>query len=117
MTWNPKIFEVLREKPLVMVGPAHLRRLKAVIRYNAFIEIPPKNCYSKLKQIIKKTRQAIADLPKPSVVCVSASMPAEIIVHRLHKYHGTEATILDMGSVFDPYAGVKSRKYHQRVPV
>lgn len=112
----PRIFKVLRSKPLIIVGPPHLRRLRDVIRYNTFIEIPPKNCYSKLKQIIQKTQAALEELPKPSVVCISASMPAEIIVHQLYQSHGTEASILDMGSVFDPYVGVKSRKYHRRVP-
>jgi hypothetical protein len=107
------MFEALRKSPVVVVGPPHLRALKRVFGYNEFVEIPGRNCYRRLKLIIRNTRQAANKVSGKPVIAISASMPAEIIVHRLYETHGDRAFVIDFGSVFDPYVGVVSRKYHR----
>jgi hypothetical protein len=103
----------LRDSSVVVVGPAHLRTLDRVFGYNKFVQVPRQNCYLHLDRITKQIEEAIAAAPKPVVVSLSASMPAEILIHRLYPKHGRHAFLIDFGSVFDPYAGVASRKYHQ----
>jgi hypothetical protein len=107
------LIDALRQRSVVVVGPEHLKTLDKVFGYNGFVRVPRQNCYLQIKRIVRQTAAAIEAAPKPVVVSISASMPAELIIHRLFKDHGDHAFLIDFGSVFDPYAGVASRQYHQ----
>lgn len=109
------LIEALKQRSVVLVGPAHLGTLDKVFGYNEIVKVPRQNCYLQLDAILTATRKAINRCPKPVVVSISASMPAEIIIHRLYRTHGRHAFLIDFGSVFDPYVGVASRKYHQGI--
>lgn len=107
------LIEALKPANVIVVGPGHLRGLQRVFGYNEFVRVPQQNCYLQLTWLLRKIRKAIDRASKPVVVAISASMPAEILIHRLYEDHGSHAFLIDFGSVFDPYVGVASRKYHQ----
>jgi hypothetical protein len=111
------LIATLNSKPLVVVGPPHLQRAKAVLSWRAFVDVPPRNAYLALDDIYRNTLAALEDMPKHSIVSVSAGMPAKILVHLLHKRAGTRHTIIDVGALFDPYAGVISRSYMRGMEV
>jgi hypothetical protein len=108
------LIRALQDLPVVVVGPNHLRTLDQVFGYNEFIPVPPRNCFLQLDGIIAGIRKALKQQRDDVVaVTISASMPAELIIHELYKDYGEQAFLIDLGSVFDPYVGVRSRKYHQ----
>lgn len=108
------LLEVIDAVPLVIVGPDHLKRAQGVLHYQAFVDVPPKNCYLAMERIIADTLNAVDDLKEPGVISISASMPAEIIIDRLHRRLNGRHTLIDFGSVWDPLAGVQSRSYMRR---
>ncbi len=108
------LLEIIDAVPLVVVGPDHLKRAQGVLRYQAFVDVPPKNCYLAMERIIADTLNAVDALQAPGVISISASMPAEIIIDRLHRRLNGRHTLIDFGSVWDPLAGVRSRSYMRR---
>ncbi len=100
--------------PLIVVGPDHLKRAHADLRYRAFVGVPPRNCYLAVARIIADVLNAADALPSPGLISVSASMPAEIIIDHLHRRLNGRHTLIDFGSVWDPLAGVRSRSYMKR---
>ena len=105
--------ESLRRRNLVVVGPDHLRSVATALEAAEFVEVPRKNCYLKLPEIIRATWTAIDRVGQNPVVSVSCGMPAKILIHKLAA--AENVTALDMGSVWDVYAGVPSRKYHREM--
>ncbi len=102
----------LRKVPTVLVGPPHLHLpMKDVLGYAEHVIVPPRDCYLNVKQLATDTLGALDRLPHGSVALVSASMPAKLLIDVLYRKVGAKHTLLDCGSVWDFYAGVKSRKY------
>jgi len=115
-TFGPML-EALRSVPLVMVGPPHLSRLKKFLGYREFITVPPKNSYISRDHLLREVKAATESLPVGSVVSFSAGMPAKLLIHEMHAWAGQRLSLIDFGSVWDPYAGVKSRKYMRDMTV
>jgi hypothetical protein len=105
----------LRKKSVVMVGPAYLRVLSESLfpLYN-FIEVPSVNCYTAKKEIMEAVRKVAAE-KDGLVFAFSASMTTNVIIHQLYDELGAKHWLLDLGSLWDIYAGVKSRDvYYKR---
>lgn len=103
----------LRKKSVVMVGPAYLRMVSdRLFPFYDFIEVPAKNCYTAKNEIREAVRNVAAK--KAGLVFVfSASMTSNVLIHQLYDELGAGHWLLDMGSLWDIYAGVKSRGvYH-----
>ena len=108
-----RFINALKERPVILAGPPHLLEMK-LFDYD-YVYVPPYRCHDASNQI---EREIVARLDKakaPTVVSISASMAANGITHRLANAYGAKHTILDIGSLWDPYAGVVSRKYHPLV--
>lgn len=74
--------------------------------------IPGKDTYRHIEQI----RAALGALDFTGyVVFICASMCAPILVDDLHGKYGDTATFIDFGSTFDPFVGVKSRSFHEKI--
>lgn len=109
------LVQSLRRSRLVYVAPIHLgafvtESLGAV----AHVPVPSQNCYLQKRAI----RQVIDDVIAqycPTVVGFSCGMLANILIDDLFERHGDNLTLIDFGSVFDPYVGRISRKYMQSV--
>lgn len=101
-------------RDVVLVGPAHLGRWNG-LRHKLHVVVPDGGrAHSERDRIVDLTASACGMLEAP-FVSVSAGMSAKGIVHDLHARLGESATIVDVGSLWDPYAGVASRAYHAAV--
>lgn len=103
----------LAERGVILVGPKRLGAL-AVFPIRAHIETPLFNCHSECERVVEEAAAAIARLGTEPVVSISASMSANVIVHRLNALH-PEATLIDIGSLWEPYVGVANRRYHKKI--
>jgi len=108
-----RLIQALQERKVVIVGPDHLKRINKLVPYAQFVDVPPKNAFLARRKIVRETLAALDSIDEPAVVSVSASMPAEIILHELYAKAGQRHTLIDFGSLWDQYVGVKSRKYMQ----
>lgn len=113
-----RLFELLEAcagRPVIIVGPKHLEFFT-----NLLIETPPLNCWLKYEEICTqledklKWLDPIGDATCQAVVFLCASMMSEVIIDRFKDWN---ATFIDCGSVFDPYVGVKSRRYHHNLEI
>ncbi len=100
-----KFFHALEGRYVIVVGPPHLAGLFDCVH----IVIPQVNCWLSYEQI---KEQLAYHLKENAVVLLSASMTSEIFIYEFRYYN---CTMIDTGSVLDPSAGVKSRKYHYKL--
>lgn len=100
------LVEALRKKRVILVGPSHLVQLKA-FEFIEFIRVPNRNAYSLKTNVLHTIRTAIC-LLQPDIIAFSAGPLANILIDEL--WDGS-TTLIDFGSIWDPYVGVKSRRY------
>lgn len=100
----------LRRSDLLYVGPGHLAKLMRRAAAARYYEVPAKDCYSHVDRIVAELDTEL-ELDPPRVVGFSAGMTTNVIIDRLYPKWGSRISMIDFGSVFDVYAGVKSRKY------
>ena len=109
----PKLLEALQGRRIVMVGPSRLEGLaKYGLKKIQHVRIPERDCYLQLGRIFSQTVQKLAASSEPAVCCISAGMPAELLIDKLWHRFGDRHALLDMGSVWDPYVGHYSRSGH-----
>jgi hypothetical protein len=113
------LVESLRNTPaLVLVGPNHLRKLEGYLGFGKFVEVPLPDCYLTMGQTLAKLKKVSKKLPIGSVIAISAAMPANLMIDALARTEaGRRLILIDLGSVWDPYAGVKSRSYMKDMDV
>lgn len=103
-----------RKHRLLYVGPAHLRRFAVdVLCADAFIEVPGKDAYGQHGVITHSILETWADI-KPTVIGYSAGPLANVLIDYFNL--SEPLTQIDFGSVWDVYAGVKSRSYMRKGP-
>jgi len=99
----------LRAMKVVVVGPAHLRAVnRTLFPYDHFIEIPLKNCYTARRETEAQVREYF-NRSGPAVFAFSASIDHQCSIHRLFPLMGPSSWLIDFGSLWDVYVGVKSR--------
>jgi hypothetical protein len=100
-----------RTRPVVLVGPKHLRALPMeVLEPRLFIEVPESTAWQVAGEIADSLRWASSG----HLILLSAGMATNLIVHRVWPELRGRATMLDTGAIFDPYVGVYSRKSYRR---
>lgn len=103
----------LKTRSVIMVGPAHLSTLK-LFPIKQFVQVKSDGkAHESRGQVFKETLTAARALTEP-VVLLSAGMTAKGLVHDL-RAKLPNATLLDCGSLWEPYAGVASRSYHPMI--
>lgn len=105
-----KFINALRGRYIVLVGPMHLASFFANCVH---IVIPPVNCWNEYVNIRQQLEFHIDGINN-AVVLLAASMMSEVLISDFSYHHHT---FIDVGSVLDPYCGVKSRKYHHKLKV
>ena len=93
-----ELLNVLKEKNVVVVGPAYLRELNRFFSFR-YIEVPIKNCYLEKDRIITEMK-AISDNESDVFFLISASMGANIIID---KFDDDRNTYLNWGSTWDTF--------------
>ena len=108
------LIAALRSMDVVMIGPGHLRALQdRVFPYREFLEIPSQNCYL-AKEEIKKNVRALAGSHEMTVYAFSASMTTKVLIYELFPEIGKTNWLIDFGSLWDIYVGVKSRNVYSK---
>jgi len=107
--------EALQKRIVILVGPAHLCKLNSIFACEKFIEVPARDCFLSIDRTEKETRNILQSAPEGSVLSLSCAMSANILIDRLFPIYGKRCFMIDFGSVWDPYVGVKSRSYHHRM--
>lgn len=105
--------EALREQRLLIIGPPHVKHMAHQLPVARFLEIPPHDCYREYDRILA---EAIDRAPAPGgVITLSAGMVSEALGPALYDALHREVTVMDVGSLWDPFCGVNSRSFHERV--
>jgi hypothetical protein len=103
----PQFIKALDRRYVILVGPAHLSKF-----FNAVhIVIPEVNCWTMYEETKKQLAFHLEE-SKEAVVLFAASMMSEVLID---DFKLTNHTLIDVGSCFDPYCGVKSRRYHHKL--
>ena len=104
-----KLIKTLRGLHSVLVGPKHLKDLD-VINHDYFVECPLPNAFNKINNLVREINKLCAEAKYPiDVVLLSCGMSAAVIAARLDTVD-VDCSVLDCGSVWDPYVKVNSRK-------
>jgi hypothetical protein len=104
------LFEELKKKNIILVGPAYLKEFK---HFNFdFVEIPQVNAWTERERIIGEIK-TIIDHKKVDAVLFCAGMTSNWFVDQLHG--NFPGFILDIGSLLDPFVGKKTRNYHKKL--
>jgi len=97
----------------VLVGPPIFKKLDQRIKRNiSHIEIPSLNCYDSKATIKGSIYQCYKRGHR--TFSISASMAAKPIIHELAPLM-PEASLLDLGSLWDVFCGAPSRSYHKKM--
>ncbi|MEP7027492.1 MAG: hypothetical protein ABI960_02750 [Candidatus Eisenbacteria bacterium] len=104
----------LRRRPVAMIGPPHLRGIDHVFPYERYFEVPAVNCFLEADTITRELR-AFGAGRTGVVYAFSASMAANVMIHDLHPELGAENWLLDLGSIWDVYMGVRSRGWFRQL--
>lgn len=107
-----RLWEALANREVLFLGPNHLRGI-AWPNY-AHMYTPDRNCWDE-RDFLLRIIDVFIKGNESTVVFICAGMAANYFVDELYKRYGTKHTFIDAGSVFDPYCGVNSRKYHQQI--
>lgn len=94
---------------VILVAPKYLDSPLLPFRVDHFIEIPEKNCWAKREEITDKMRSIAS---KGSLFILCASMMANVLIYDLFDQY---FSMIDMGSVLDPYVGKHTRSYHKNL--
>lgn len=106
----------LADRTVILIGPDGLRKLPGhVLAPVRHIVTPDRDAFDVVDWLTTEGSGAIVwARDRAPVVAVSAGPAAKIVVDRLAA-HYPQATIIDFGSVWDPYAGRTTRTYHRAI--
>jgi len=77
-------------------------------------DIPLNNCWNIHEGLLHELSEYIG-MQRPPVILYCASMMSKVLIHKINQMFGDTITQIDCGSVFDPYAGYATRRYHQAI--
>jgi hypothetical protein len=106
----------LKKTSLIMVGPAHLRPISEALDARLFVQAPPFNAYLELDRLLQETACGLETAKSFTFVSFSVGVTTNILVDSLHEQFPGHA-LCDVGSIWDVHAGVKSRRYMQKIEV
>lgn len=105
--------EWLRTKKIIFCGPGHLKKLKSFpIQY--FVECHPIKAFEEVNELEDEILYRIDEKGADMVLLSAGSFASPALVSKLHNLFPKNLTILDTGSIWDPYVGVFSRSGHKR---
>ncbi|MFQ5512797.1 MAG: hypothetical protein ACE5FG_00050 [Myxococcota bacterium] len=108
--FNPFV-NALRERRPLFVGPRHIRApLSEIFPRGGFVEIPALNCFLARGRIETEIQEELHRAGY-DVILFSAGMTTNLLIDRLHVEVGERVTLIDLGSIWDVYAGRISRRH------
>lgn len=111
------LFEAYKTLPLIIVGPPHLQALvrSFLPDLTSFVEVPLVDAWQAV-DVIEKDVLALYEIHSRDsqvIVSFSCGITAKPLIDRIHRRTGGTSFLIDAGSVFDPYCGVNTRRYHR----
>ncbi|MBA7636648.1 hypothetical protein ES703_44269 [subsurface metagenome] len=111
-----KFFSACDGKNIILVAPDYMIGLNKFIKtITKHIIIPSVNCWLSKDKILKKINEYLKGRNVKHIILFSSSMMSNILIDNLYKEYGEIHSFLNMGSVFDPFLGRKTRKYHLKL--
>jgi len=105
----------LFENDLIIVGAKYFE----VLPHVSHIVIPDVNCWLERDRIIDEIYSALADRTISErghvVILFMAGMAANYLIHEIYGQYGYKHTLIDIGSVLDPYIGRPRRRYQNKI--
>jgi len=96
------LFNMVNQRNSVLVAPKYLHNTN--IKFNTYIETPPQNTWdTNGAQLVEEIYQISLKQPKDTIFCFCTGMSAIPLIYHLHKKIAERHTLLDIGSVIDPY--------------
>jgi hypothetical protein len=105
-----ELIESLEKRNFVIVSNDSLRDLN--VKYTDFISVPLINCFLD-KERIKKEMIEMTEKYDDVVFGMSSSMATNVIVDELYDIIGDKCSMIDFGSIWDPFVGRNTRGYHK----
>lgn len=103
--------DVLQVANVVYIGNETHRNLNFI---NKFIEIPYANVWKHKDRLLELL---ISSMDKNNKVYLfSAGMATNVFIHEMWDAN-KKNTLIDVGSVFDPYVGRRTRSYHHKLKI
>lgn len=103
----------LSSRQVILVGPSYFSGLR-LFPVVAHVLVPPRMHHEhEIKRLVRQTLAALRDFPG-SVIAISAGMSANVLIDRVYAVR-PEATLIDCGSLWEPYLGRIVRRYHKTV--
>jgi len=111
--WRAFLAE-LRKRPVVVVGPPYMKGpLSELIGAREFVFTPDRDSILVVDRLAQETREAARKCGDAAVICISCGMAAEVLLDAV--YEPDRYTIIDCGSVWDPYCGCPRARYARRL--
>ncbi|MCK4818363.1 hypothetical protein KA005_21515 [bacterium] len=105
------LIQQLRERKILYVGPRHCRKVHDdFFPITAFIEPPPIDAHKK-KAEIERAIFDVLDKMDIDFIGFSSGLAGKVFIGDVWEYTNGEIPIMDFGSSWDGYYGVKSRSY------
>lgn len=108
------LLTALATREVILVGPAYLAPLRHRFHLTHHVIVPEMNCHDAVERLIARSAAAL-HARQHAVLAVSASMSANVLIHRLYSGGFAGHTLIDFGSLWEPYVGRVTRRYHRRV--
>jgi len=109
--------EAMADYTIIYVGPAHVQTaLDGVVTLEEFIEVPLCDAHERCADIADRIADAIGDgVHDKLLVGFSAGALSNIAMYDLWQRYNQRITLIDFGSIWDPYAGLMTRSYFKAV--
>lgn len=116
------LLDALDTRNVILVGAEHLKNYNKKFK---FIPVPSKDCWTDYKKTLTRIQEYLLqndadnlEEPKNYVILFCASMMSNVLIDDLHPIaEVVGVTLIDMGSVFDPFVGKNSRAYHKKLKI
>jgi hypothetical protein len=107
-----ELLGAMRGRKKILIGPAHLYDFAF---RNQMIFIATPSDFPVWKAWTTIYADLVEQLDKDATVLYCASMATEVMIDKASREYGDTITQIDIGSAFDPAAGVVSRRYHKSI--
>jgi hypothetical protein len=105
------LVESLEKRNFIIVSNDSLKKLP--FKYTDFVSVPSVNCFLE-KERIKEEMIEMTEKYDDVVFGLSSSMTTNVIVDELYDIIGNKCTMIDFGSIWDPFVGNIKRSYHKK---
>lgn len=107
-------FKAIEKQRVVLVGSSQLVMMRMYFPSMTHIEVPATDAWLDYEHIRDKLETTLM-ARRNDVVLFSCGMMANVLIDDLWSGMFSDMTLINTGSVFDPYCGRCTRKYHPQI--